>query len=406
MTQAVKHIFSREGIPELQHYLLLLFAFSLPFGPAINNIVSVLIVLVWLIEGQFKKKYLQICRNPIAIWAIVFFMVHVIGLLWTENLGWGVHIVGKEAKFLLIPVFMTAARKEHIKSYVIAFLLAMSLSEIISYLIWFELIPPTNTALKEGYPSPFMEHHSYTPFLAFAVYILLHEIFFDSNLNRRGLIISLFFTITMSFNLFIAGGRAGQVGFFIVYGLILLQYFHKSIIKAFLIIFVSFPLIFFLLYSYVPNFQVRIIEGVNDIRVFDSNPNTAIGLRAHYVMNTVKIIEKKPLFGEGTGDFPDVYRVINNQNSPLAMPTVHPHNMYLLVLAQLGIFGLFPLIMIFYSQIRISRTKQSPYYRLQLLLPLFFIILNLSDCYLLGHFTLSLFVLFSAILYGADSEDE
>lgn len=399
MTQSIKKFVFRDNIPIIHHYLILLFAFSLPFGPAINSILSVLIILLWLIEGNFKEKYEQTLQNPIAVWAILFLLAHVVGLIWTQDMDWGLHIVRKEMKFLLLPILLTIIRKEHIKSYIIAFLLAMTISEIISYLIWFELIPPTSTALKGGFPTPFVEHHSYTPFLAFAIYILLHGVLFDKSLNRKEMLLALFFIITMSFNLFIAGGRAGQVGFFVIYGLIVLQYFHKNLLKGILVAAVTIPLVFTLLYMTAPAFQKRVDHAVSDIKVYDQNPNTSVGLRIHFMLNSLRIIEAHPLLGVGTGDYPSVYKKVNEEFSPKAIPTVQPHNMYLLILSELGVFGFIPFMMLFYTQIKASFSKRSPYFRIQLALPALFMIIMLSDSYLLGHFTTMLFIFFSAILF-------
>jgi len=386
-------------IPAIQHYLLLLFAFSLPYGPVINNIITGLIVLLWLLEGDFKRKYHQVKKNPIVIWGTLYVLVNLIALLWSSDIHWGVHMFGKSAKFLLIPLFMTIIEKKYIKQYIFAFVLAMTISEIISYLMWFHLIPLTKMALKEGFPTPFVEHLSYTPFLALAIYFLLYEILFDPKINAIQRLISLFFVFTMSFNLFIGGGRAGQVGFFVILTIITLQYFHKNMIKGIAIMVIAIPAIFTVLYTTVPDFKARVNQGVEDVRHLEDNINTSIGLRINFAFNTIQMIKEHPLLGVGTGDFPTEYARINHLRTPEASETKQPHNMYLTVLAQVGLLGFIPFIMVFYWQIRMALQKTSPYYRMQLMLPLFFLVIMLSDSYLLTHYTMHLFILLSAVLF-------
>ena len=48
----------------------------------------------------------------------MFFCFHVVGLLWTEDMAWGLHIVHKMWYFLLLlPVLITIVRKDNINKY-------------------------------------------------------------------------------------------------------------------------------------------------------------------------------------------------------------------------------------------------------------------------------------------------
>ena len=90
-----------------------------------------------------------------------------------------------------------------------AFLLAIAFTEILSYLIWFEIIPAFKNATVFN-PTPFMSHVTYNPILAFAIYLVLHKIFFDKKLNKFTFFFYSFIATTMTINMFITGGRAGH----------------------------------------------------------------------------------------------------------------------------------------------------------------------------------------------------
>ena len=99
--------------------------------------------------------------------------MHVIGLLLTEDISWGLHIVHKMWYFLLLfPALFTIVRKEYIKYYVSAFLLAITITEIASYLVWFEVIEPFKNATVEN-PTPFMSHISYNPILGCMINLIV-----------------------------------------------------------------------------------------------------------------------------------------------------------------------------------------------------------------------------------------
>ena len=154
----------------------------MPLTVSLANLIIVIIVLLWIFSGNFNKKINDIKSSKLMIASLVFYCIHIIGMLWTDDIEWGLHILHKMWYFLLLwPVLFTIVNKEYTKYYIYAFLLAIAFTEIISYLIWFEFIPPFKNASSSLNPTPFMSHISYNPFLAFAIYLVTHEILFNKN---------------------------------------------------------------------------------------------------------------------------------------------------------------------------------------------------------------------------------
>jgi len=219
------------NLEKIYQFLLIALAFFLPLTVFGANLVIVIICVIWLTSGKYKSKFNQITNNKFILASIVFFCIHVLGLIWTEDFTWGLHIVHKMWYFIgLLPILFTIVKKNHIRYYISAFLLSISLSEIASYLIWFELIEPFKYASVKN-PTPFMSHISYNPILAFAIYLVAHELFFNKKLSNLVFSFYGFFTVSMSINMFITGGRAGQVAFFVVLALLIFQFFEKQRIK-------------------------------------------------------------------------------------------------------------------------------------------------------------------------------
>ena len=396
----------QNSLDRIYQYLIIAAFFLLPLTVSGNNLAIWLAVLLWFFSGDYKDKFYKIKKNKLALSSIVFFLIHLLGLFWSENISWGLEIVRKMLPFFFVlPIFLTITRKDNVKFYISAFLLAISISETLSYLIWFGVIEPFKYAQLHD-PTPLMSHISYNPFLAFAIYLVLNKLFSDEFLSQFERALYTFFTLTMSVNMFITGGRAGQVMFFAAIIIVMFQYFKNSQTKAIL---TSIALITFISYSaftFSPLFKDRVMKGVENVTKFEENKNTPIGQRVTFVINSYVLFIENPIIGVGTGDFPEEYKRINKTNSPDVVATVQPHNMYLLVLAQLGIMGLISFLIIFYYQITIALSSQSTLVRhVGVAIPLLFLIIMWSDSYLLGHYTGNLFILFSSFIYSQDLDD-
>jgi O-antigen ligase len=399
------------NIDKAYYFLLVTLAFLLPLTVFGGNVVIVLICALWLISGEYKSKFNQIINSKLMIASILFFCIHVLGLIWTQDLEWGLHIVHKMWYFIgLLPILFTIMKKEYINNCISAFLLAISITEVASYLVWFELIQPFKNATVEN-PTPFMSHISYNPILAFAIYLVLHELLFNKKITNLVFSLYSFFAVSMTINMFITGGRAGQVSFFVMLAILIFQVLDKKRIKSLVIIFIVIPSIFLSAYQTSDLFQKRINSAVHEVTQFsqienpsniigDSNYVGAVGYRLIFFINSWDIIKNNPIIGVGTGDFVNEYKKVNLINTPGLVSTSNPHNMYILVLTQLGLVGLLSMLSIFYYQIKLSYKSSNKFIRdVGITLPLIFLVLMLSDSYLLGHYTTLMYVFFSSFLY-------
>ena len=131
----------RFNLEKTYQYLLIALAFLIPLTVSLAKLVIVIIVLLWLCSGNYKSKYNDIIGSKLMIASIVFYILHIIGMFWTEDLECGFHILHKMWYFLLLlPVLYNIVNKEYTKYYIYAFLTAIALTEILSYLVWFEVI--------------------------------------------------------------------------------------------------------------------------------------------------------------------------------------------------------------------------------------------------------------------------
>jgi O-antigen ligase len=157
-------------------------------------------------------------------------------------------------------------------------------------------------------------------------------------------------------------------------------------------------------YQASPVFHGRVDRGVSEVRQFQNNPNTSVGLRLLFWQNSWEIITNNLWIGVGTGDFPTAYATINRKNSPRFVATDNPHNQFILAGCQLGLLGITSLMAIFIIQIIQGKLRTlSPYgdgwQRVRLAFPVFFLTIMLTESYLIIASTGFLFSLFSAVFY-------
>jgi len=391
-------------IDRTYQYLLIAAFFFLPITVLGNNIAIWLIVILWFFSGNYKEKFQQIRNHSLAVASMVFFLVHIFALIWTENLDWGFEIVRKMLPFFFVlPVFLTITRIENAKYFITAFLIAIAISEGLSYLIWFGIIEPFKYAFGVENPTPLMSHTSYNPFLAFAFYLVINKLLFSGKMSQLERALYAFFAITITFNMFITGGRAGQVMFFSAIVILAFQYYKNSQFKAIAVSLILISSISVTAYFSSPIFHNKVNMVFDEISNYNENPtskNTSMGLRITFLINSSELIKQSPILGVGTGDFPAEYKKINDIRSQNVATTVQPHNMYMLVLAQLGILGLASLAWIFYLQFRIALSSSNQFvHHVGVAMPIFFLIIMWSDSHLLGHHTGNLFILFSSFIY-------
>ena len=387
-----------KDIGKTNSYLIVFLAFSLPLSVAGVNAALIFMALFFLYERAYRERFLSIKKNPFVYLMIAIVVMHVVGCLWSDNMAVAMGGLGKVKKYFWIPFLMMYVKKEHIVYYFQGFILGMMISEVLTYLVWLDVIPFFGYA-NEEFPSPLMKHFDYTVYAAMALFLLLYLLLFKKEKSKGKKSIAIFFTLTMLLNLFFTGGRAGQVGFFILLLALILNYFKGRVVKGISVFTLVSFLMFFLSYQFIPLFKARVDKGVNAVTHFQpGTQTTSLGMRFGLNINYYTIFKEHPLMGVGTGDYIDEYRKVN-EKSLYKTPVMNPHNMYMLMAVQFGIFGLIIFLLPFLYQIYYGIKIKDDLQVMRIAFPIFFLAIMLVYWYLYAFKTLMLFVFFSAILY-------
>lgn len=391
------HRISQATLP----YLFLLLGLVLPFSVAIENIGVLVFLVLLLFSGISPVQWRELLRNRVVLSLLGFFLLQVVGLLWTRDIGSGVQIIAKHSYLLLVPLFMIAVRKEWVRAYLVVFFVAMAFQSLLSIGMWLHILPPSRLGGVLD-PVPFMGHISYNPFLAVAMYVGIYWLLFDASrtLTQKGLITCALLIMLVS--MFVTRGRTGQVMFFVMVAITMYQYFEKNRLKAMLWATVLIGFLAAGAVTFSPAFQERTRDAYAEFGDFmrGEREHTDVGLRMAFFENSMEIIREHPLIGVGTGDFNMEYARVDARQPVSLGPTTNPHNMYVLEAVQFGVVGLFSLLWILYAQISFARNSLDPLQRrFGVAFPIMYGVIMLGDSYLRGHFTTMLFVYLSALLY-------
>lgn len=380
-------------------HLLTALVFSVPIATAASNIFAALMLIGWLARADFGNDWRRIRESRFALAAACFFALHVFGMLWTENVGDGWAQVRKEWKFLLVPVFIACAQRQHVERYLTAFIGALAVAVAISFAIYFELVPPINKATVDN-PVPFATHVVYGPLLALGIYLLGGRVLFGRVLSvwQRGLLAALL--AAMCANLFITDGRAGHVAFFVLAVVLCYQYAGLSL-KSVTLAAVAVLGTFAVAYFGNDDFRHRTVAAVTGDAHRGGRYDVSVDERNAYLRNGWQVIRDHPLVGVGSGDLADEMARRHEENQSNLRLRRNPHNMYILMAGQFGVLGLASLLWIFVAQIRaaLARRENDVVARFGLALPIVFFVLCFAESYLAVHATSLLFCVFSAFLY-------
>ncbi|MGB5868376.1 MAG: O-antigen ligase family protein [Arcobacteraceae bacterium] len=342
---------------KLINMLFIGYAFCLPISKAGVNLFEILVIIIWLLEGNWNKKIKLLKQNLLSISILLLISVSLISVFWSVDTEYALNYIAKYRHFLIILIMFTSLKKEYIQYIISAFLMGMFVSELISYGIFFELFRYKNISPTD--PSPFMSHTDYSAYLAFTSILILGRILSVENSIKIKLIYGFFF-ITVTGNLFINGGRTGQIIFvliLIITFLLSLKNKFKAIINSIVIL----CFIFSLAYIFSSNFKNRADYAINDVTnmIVDNNFSGSFATRVQlWIVGYDKIVSNS-LIGSGIGnemDKADLFSKNRDFNERDLSYFSDHHNSFITLTIQLGIFGILILYMIFYSLFRLKFT--------------------------------------------------
>lgn len=390
----MKHITYNQYI----NALIVTYAFMLPLSRAGIVFFSMLLIILWVLEGNFKEKYSLLSKSKFILALVIFILFNLLSLFWTDNVPIALQYVKKYWYFSPLIIIFTSIKREYIPRTLSAFILGMFISEVISYGVFFELWQFKNVTPEN--PTPFMHHIEYSVFLAFTALVLLGRIFNAEEIKYK-LLYAVFF-ITITGNLFLTAGRTGQLAFVLGLFVVAMISFQNRL-KAFFIFSVLSVTFLGLAFNFSSTFNERITTAQTSLVnvVEKSNYCSSWGSRIGAWMVSTDIIAEHPIVGIGIVDnMQEFYNIINTEHQEMICSgntLVHMHNQYLQILTQLGAIGLIIFLSIFYMLSRL-KFKDGEYRNIKYIYLTIILFAFVAEVILHRQFGMALFALIVGLL--------
>jgi O-antigen ligase len=357
----------RAFLAQTSFFFALLTGFFIPISTAATNIGVGLTLLFYILSGQLMETHAWLKKQSIAWAAFALLVCLFMGIFYSlADNELIITFLIKYLKFFVLLIFLPLIY-QHIKHYpqhctwgFNVFLAALFVTLILSYaLFWFEF----NLSFMKGNvdnPVPFKNYISQSILMAFASYaclIIAQQAYVQRHTKKAiiWLIISLFFIYNVLFML------QGRTGYGVLFALLLLWVFSWAKWRGLLWGCLTIVVLLFSMLMFSSTAQDRLSKiGAHYDAYQAGDTDHSLGKRLEYYRHSFALWTERPIFGYGTGAFSVVYenRV---QALNLSEHTRNPHNEYLIIAVQWGIFGLLAFLAFLGSLYYQSRFLNPPY---------------------------------------------
>jgi O-antigen ligase len=339
-------------------WLAVALGLAIPLSVAADGVLLAAFALAWLASGDFAGKWRAVRESPAALAALVLFALLAIGTAYgPAPAALAAAQLNKYQDLLLVPMLVSVFGEPRFRRYAVsAFLAGMLITLVLSYLIGLGLFPDGVFRGTREDPTVFRLHVTQNFFMAYAAFAFACRARDESNKARRGLLYALAFLALFNV-VFMVQGRTG----YLVAGLLLVFFVvERAGWKRLLIGLVALGLLGGGAFFGSTSFRDAINRGLTEYSQWqpDRPADTSVGWRLEFYTNTLRLIETHPVIGVGTGGFSIAYS--ESVKGSGRVDPGHPHSEYLLMAAQLGVFGLAGFLGLLIAHWRVARRVTPP----------------------------------------------
>lgn len=343
--------FSEKSL-NLCRYLSIIAVIAAPISTAATTIATISLLIFWLLSGQALQTVQKSWQQPFGKMLVVFVAWLIIGTFYADNDWHGKLETLSSWKKLLFAYLLLGIFQQRIwqKRFIEYYVIAMTISAVIASVLWSLdwIVRPSNG----GGAGIFMTNHA-TQSMAF-VAAFLSCVFLiteaEDNSHKYFLIAA---SCLFLFNIFfISMARSGYLALPIatafaagsIYGFRKLPHILGTI---------SIAIVVFAITS--TTLQNRIKLALDEKANYQTSSEvTSVGIRVVFYKNTLELIKQQPWFGYGTSSFKSTYSALaaTKSNDWKGSSASDPHNQYLFVWLENGLFGLLLFFAYIYTGIR------------------------------------------------------
>jgi len=332
-------------------------ALLFPFSVALTNVFLAVALGFGILSGYWWQGARQ-CRSnhPLLSMIIcIYLAMLLLGLLWSLDFKWGMHVLSRNWFWLLIPVVVGVAAEEKWRHlFLVSLSAGLTLNLLYCVLQMFEYVSVITDGSSAADATGHIGHIGFGFVYGIWAAWLLHMGLMWCGWRRFLMWGLAAWSYVMIFS---AQGRSGYLVAVILIFCVCLKWLFDSRDWR---VGVPLMIVFFLI-------AVVVIAGPGKARLegtwiaftqtqrqhgldaLDSSDNAILATDQRFSMweRSIEIWRQYPLLGVGTGGLPKAVTALKEQHSlPSTFTFVHPHNQYLLNLIRWGPIGLLTLLVL------------------------------------------------------------
>lgn len=178
------------------------------FGTVPTSIPQIILIANWLLEKNFIWKWQQLKTNKFFWILSSLFLLHVFGMLYTENVQRGLDDLRNKIPLLLLPLVFFSTKPLNKKEFRLLFgffFLSVFVSSISCYLVYMGYTKKIIIDARQA--SVFMSHIRFSLFIALAIIGLTYAVFREQNrIIKTSCVLSIFWLLFFMYKLEMATG--------------------------------------------------------------------------------------------------------------------------------------------------------------------------------------------------------
>lgn len=236
-------VFKQELHRNIYVFGLILLAASLTLSLFMMSVAQFILLFNWILEGNFRQKISSLKRNK-AVWAALsLFLIHILGLFYTNDFSFALDDLRIKLPLLALPViFSTSAplSKPELRKILLFHVAASLVASFIGIGIY---IFSNISDMRDI--SVFISHIRFSLNICVDIFILIYFIFFDKNFSFTRKFIFSIIVLWFLYFLYFTESFTGIIILLISTSIILLVYIFTRIRRAYKLLILFFLALFF-----------------------------------------------------------------------------------------------------------------------------------------------------------------
>ncbi|MBI3520729.1 MAG: O-antigen ligase family protein [Bacteroidetes bacterium] len=263
-------------LPALWHRYIFLFgliglAAGMLFGTVPTSIPQIILAANWLLEKNFSYKWQQLKSTKI-FWVLAsLFLLHLAGMLYTQNIPRGLDDLRNKLPLLVLPLILFSTKPLSAKELRLLFgffFFSVFVSSICCFLVYAGYTKKVIIDIRKA--SVFMSHIRFSLFIAFAIISLLYYSIKEKSMLVKATCVAM--TLWLLFFMYKLEMATGFLCLIVVGSLLLVLFSIRQLNKKMAIAFISVLAICFL---FVLNQAVKSLNMFD--KMSDNSANIMLG---------------------------------------------------------------------------------------------------------------------------------